>query len=228
MTAGADIWVVLPVKEFDGAKQRLASLLPPERRRALAETMLADVLDALAGARGLAGLLVVTVDPAAQAMALRAGARTTADGAHDGHTGSVAAAVRLLAAEGCGGALAVPGDIPAATAEEIDAVLAAHRTAPAFTIAPAHDELGSNAVACSPPGCVALRFGEDSYFPHLAAARRAGVEPTIVRRPGLAMDIDHPADLAAFLRLDGAARTRTAALLHEFGVPALLAARRIA
>ena len=32
--------------------------------------------------------------------------------------------------------------------------LAAHREAPSFTIAPAHDDLGSNAVACSGPDAV--------------------------------------------------------------------------
>ena len=46
-----------------------------------------------------------------------------------------------------------------------------------------------------------LRFGDNSYFPHLDAARRCGIEPTVIRLPGIAMDIDHPADLAHFLRL---------------------------
>ena len=98
--------------------------------------------------------------------------------------------------EGASGVLTMPGDIPAVTAAEVEAVLAAHGAAPAFTIAPAHDELGSNAVLMSPPLAVPLRFGEDSYFPHLAAARAAGIEPRVVPLPGIGMDIDHPADLA--------------------------------
>ena len=63
-----------------------------------------------------------------------------------------------------------------------------------------------------------LRFGEDSYFPHLAAARRCGIEPTVIRQPGIAMDIDHPVDLAAFLRLPQSAGTRTLAFLERIGV----------
>ena len=122
--------------------------------------------------------------------------------------------------------ITMPGDIPAATPAEIEAVLAAHRKAPSFTIAPAHDDLGSNAIVMSPPDAVPLRFGEDSFFPHLDAARRCGIEPTVVRRPGIAMDIDHPADLAAFLQLPQSAGTRTRAFLEEAGVPALLAARK--
>ena len=96
--------------------------------------------------------------------------------------------------------LTVPGDVPLATADEIARLIAAHRPAPSFTIAPAHDEQGSNAILMSPPDAVPLRFGDDSYFPHLAAARACGIEPTVVRLPGLAFDIDNPDDLAHFAR----------------------------
>ena len=219
MKPASDIWAVLPVKAFEGAKQRLSPLLSPVQRRALAEIMLGEVLAALTAARGLAGILVVTCDPRAAEMAVRAGARVTDEGARDGHTGAVVAGLRLLMREGrAGGMLAVPGDIPAVTAAEIEAVLAAHRPAPAFTIAPARDDLGSNAVLCSPPDAVPLRFGDNSFFPHLDAARAAGIEPTVVRQvPGIATDIDSPADLAAFLRLPQATRTRSFAFLAAEG-----------
>jgi len=75
---------------------------------------------------------------------------------------------------------------------------------------------------------VPLRFGDNSYFPHLDAARRHGIAPTVIRQAGIAMDIDHPVDLALFLRLPQSMGTRTRALLEEFGVPARLAERGIA
>ncbi len=229
MSAPGDIWAVVPVKELDGAKQRLAGLLSPAQRRALIEVMVGEVLDAVAGARRLAGIMVVTLDPSTTTLATRLGARVVTDGARDGHTGSVTAGLTLLAREGRGGMITLPGDIPAATSAEIDAVLAAHLAAhpsgPSFTISPAHDDLGSNAVVCSPPNAVPLRFGENSYFPHLDAARRVGIEPTVIRQPGVAMDIDHPADLAAFLRLPQSAGTRTRAFLEDAGIPRLLVDR---
>ena len=227
MSVAADIWAIVPVKEFDDAKQRLSGLLSPAQRRALIEVMVGEVLEAVAGARSLAGVVVVTLDPRTTVLATRLGARVGTDGARDGHTGSVTAGLRLLAREGCYGMITLPGDIPATTSAEIEAVLAAHLAAPSFTISPAHDDLGSNAVVCSPPDAVPLRFGENSYFPHLDAARRAGVEPTVVRQPGIAMDIDHPADLAAFLRLPQSAGTRTRAFLEEAGIPQLLTERGI-
>jgi 2-phospho-L-lactate guanylyltransferase len=224
----SDIWAIIPVKEFDGAKHRLSDLLSPAQRRRLAETMLTDVLDAVAGSRLLAGVVIVTLDPDATALGQKIGARILTEGARDGHTGSVNAGRRILAGEGRGGMITMPGDIPAVRAVEIDAVLSAHLAAPSFTISPAHDDLGSNAVVCSPPQRVALRFGDNSYFPHLDAARGQGIEPTVIRQPGIAVDIDHPVDLALFLGLPQSVGTQTRTLLEELGVPALLVARGIA
>ena len=192
------MWAVVPVKELDRAKERLAALLSPELRRALMLAMLEDVLAALRAARNLAGIAVVTIDPTACRLASSYGARVIEMGARDGHTGAVAAAAWLLSAEGRRGMLTLPGDIPLVTAAEIAQLLAAHRPAPAFTIAPSHDERGSNAIVCSPPEAVPLRFGEDSFFPHLRAAEACGVRPTVLRLPGVALDIDTPEDLTAF------------------------------
>jgi 2-phospho-L-lactate guanylyltransferase len=171
VSPSADIWAIVPIKELDGAKQRLAPLLSPAQRRALIEVMMGEVLEAVAGAKSLAGILVVTLAPEAAAFASRLGARVVTDGARD--------------------------------------------------------DLGSNAVICSPPDSVPLRFGDNSYFPHLEAARRCGIEPTVIRQPGIAMDIDHPVDLAAFLRLPQSAGTRTRAFLEEAGIPKLLIERGI-
>jgi 2-phospho-L-lactate/phosphoenolpyruvate guanylyltransferase len=200
MTAGG-IWAVVPVKDTAAAKQRLAPALPPHLRQELALAMLEDVLAALAVARGLAGRILVTTDPGAMTLAARYAAECWAEGAADGHTGAVAAAARRLAREGRRGMLTVPGDIPLVTADEIEQLLAAHRPAPSFTIAPSHDEQGSNAVMLSPPDAVPLRFGEDSFFPHLAAAEACGIAPAVLHLPGIALDIDNPADLAHFAQL---------------------------
>lgn len=213
----SDIWAALPVKEFTGAKQRLSSLLTAAQREALAETMLEDVLSALAGA-SLAGIVVNTLDPRATALAQRYGARVITDDARSGHTGAVTAIARLLTREGRAGMLAIPGDIPRVTAAEINAVLAARAPSPSFTISPAHDEQGSNAVLCCPPEVMPLRFGDNSYFPHLDAARAHGLPPTIIPQPGIALDIDHPEDLRAFLRATPDMPTRTFELLRGFGL----------
>jgi 2-phospho-L-lactate/phosphoenolpyruvate guanylyltransferase len=210
-----NICAVVPVKETRDAKQRLAGVLSPRQRQELALAMLEDVLAALTAVPELASLLVVTIDPAATALAARHGAHITNDGARDGHTGAVAAATRRLAAEGCG-LLEVPGDIPLVEADDIRELFAAHGRAPAFTIVPARDQRGSNAVLCSPPDAVPLRFGENSFFPHLAAARACGIEPRVMALPRIALDIDTPDDLVLFLATPS--RTRARELLDAWRI----------
>jgi 2-phospho-L-lactate guanylyltransferase len=208
-----DLWAVVPVKERGLAKERLAPVLRPQMRQALALAMLEDVLSALTATPGIPGILVVTVDPEASRLAARYGARLVETGARNGHTGAVAAAARLLAAEGCAGMLTVPGDIPLVTPAELAQLLAAHPPAPSFTIAPSRDERGSNAIACSPPDVVPLRFGENSFYPHLRAAEAHGIKANVLHLPGIALDIDNPEDVVSFMRID--APTRARAVLVE-------------
>jgi 2-phospho-L-lactate guanylyltransferase len=216
-------WAILPVKEMAGAKQRLVPLLSPEERVGLMQVMVRDVLAVLSAAQGLAGIALVTLDPWAQALAQEHGARIITEGAREGHTGAVTSAAAVLQAEGVAAILTLPGDIPAAKPMEIEALIAAASASPAFIIAPAHDELGSNAILMSPPNAVKLRFGEDSYFPHLAASCAAGIVPQILHLPGIAMDIDHPADIARFASIPEAKSTQTLTWLQQNGILGRLA-----
>lgn len=84
MSASRKIFAVVPVKELAQAKQRLAGELSAAARQNLARTMLEDVLTALAATPELAGILVVTVDETAAALARQFGAEITADGARGG------------------------------------------------------------------------------------------------------------------------------------------------
>lgn len=208
------VWAALPVKGFTGPKQRLGALLSPAQRAAVAAAMLEDVLAALAGAQ-LAGIMVNTPDPAAADLARRYGARVVTEQASEGHTGAVDGMRRILLREGQRAMLALPGDIPLVTSAELNAVVASAGDGRSLVIAPAHDELGSNAVLCTPPDVMPLRFGDDSYFPHMVTARRHGLDPVIVRAPGLGLDIDHPADLRALLAVRPRPPVRTLAVLAE-------------
>jgi 2-phospho-L-lactate guanylyltransferase len=212
MSEPANVWAIIPVKETHAAKQRLAPVLSAPLRQGLALAMLEDVLEAVTAVH-LGGAILVTVDPQATALAGRYGAQTIADGAYDGHTGAVSAGARHLISQGHRTLLTLPGDLPLITAAEVEKLIAAHGPAPAFTISPAHDDQGSNAILMSPPNAVPLRFGEDSFFPHLAAARAGGIEPCVVRLPGIAFDIDNPQDLDHFAQLGS--RTRAGRFLAE-------------
>jgi len=212
-----DFWTIVPVKDTRLSKQRTSARLNPEQRQNLALTMLEDVLEALAPTRDMSRIVLVTVDPTAIALAAKYGAETMDDGAHDGHTGAVTTAAQVLAERGASGFLTLPGDIPLIGTDEVRQILRTHFDSPkpAFTIAPSHDEMGSNAIACSPVSAVPLRFGDDSYLPHLATARSHGIEPTIVQCLGIAQDIDSPEDIDRVMTLPEIKTTRTYRYLME-------------
>lgn len=201
------IWAVVPIKEITFAKQRLAKVLPPAARRELALAMLDDVLQSLTAVEALSGVVVVTLDADAASAAGRWGAQVWTAGARDGHTGAVTAAAHRLADAGAA-MLALPGDVPLVTPSDIDEIIGAHHRSPGFVIVPARDELGSNAILCAQPARVPLRFGANSYFPHLEAARVHGVEPTSLRLPHIALDVDDRDDLAEFMRTPSSTRAR--------------------
>lgn len=210
------IWAVLPVKDLHGAKRRLAGVLRAEERRDLFAAMLEDVLCALAASPGLAGILMVTRDPLARNLAARYGVRAMVEDENRGHTAASTLGARTLAQERVPGIVQLPADIPLLTPDDVAALLRAHRQAPAVTLAPSRDERGTNAVVCSPPDALPLRFGNDSFLPHVRRARSLGIEPQIVRRSGLALDVDTPDDLAAFLAAPS--DTRAWAYLAESGI----------
>ena len=213
----------MPVKDLHNAKQRLAGVLGPAERHALFRAMLEDVLSALSASRGLAGILMVTRDAEARQLAARYGARVLVEEANQGHTAASTLGARRLAQDGAAGMLQLPADIPLVTPDDVAALLQAHGVAPAVTLAPSRDRQGSNAVACSPPDLLPLRFGDDSFVPHLQRARALGIEPRIVERPGLALDVDMPDDLAAFLATPS--DTRAYAYLVQSDLARRVAAR---
>ena len=206
MVDRSPLWALVPVKDLQHAKQRLAGVLRATERHALFRAMLEDVLSVLSRCQGLAGVVLVTRDPEARVLAARYGARVLEEEHNRGHTAASSFGARALAEEGASGMVQLPADIPLLTPQDIDALLQAHASAPAVTLAPSRDRQGSNAVACSPPDVLPLRFGDNSYFPHLDRAKALGIEPGVVHRSGLALDVDTVDDLLAFLAAPSATR----------------------
>ena len=218
------MWAVVPVKDMVGAKQRLSPVLSAEERRNLYNAMLRDVLRALANTPALDGIALITKDAEAELLAAEYGTTIIPEAENSGQTAAVAYGISQLMALGVETILQIPGDVPLVTPAEIAQVIEAHLPAPAMTIVPARDQQGSNCIICSPPDSVALRFGDNSFFPHLEVARNAGIAPTIVPLPGIGLDIDNAVDLEALLARP--AETRSHAYLHESGIAARLSMER--
>src|SRR5260221_3995263 len=105
------LWAVVPVNRYARTKQRLMPLLARHECGALARAMLSDVLSALKCTRCLAGIIVITGDADAAAMAHAAGASVVADAEDGGTTAAVTKAAAHLAAARSAGMLVIPADV---------------------------------------------------------------------------------------------------------------------
>jgi len=215
--------VAVPVKDLVNAKQRLVSFLTPAERSELASAMLEDVLAAL-GQAHLGETLVVTRDAAVETLARRHGATVLAEEINRGHTEAVAHAQRAALARGVTRFVTIPGDVPCVTPRELGHLAASLSAGPGAAFVPSLSGFGTNAVLLEPPDRMPLKFGEPSFDNHLLAARAAGIQPIVLRLPGIGLDIDAPEDLA--LLLERGPSTRSADLLTKLDVPARLAAHR--
>lgn len=194
--------VLVPIKRLNASKLRLASILSPAGREALVLAMARDLFTALIKVRGVSYVAAITADPAAARLARSFGARVLTDGADDGYNAAVAAGSLALAADGAQAVLTFPIDIPLSTSADIRRVVAARQgDDAAFVVVPSRDRLGTNAALRAPPCAIPPLYGPESFRAHCAAVRRVGLAPRILLIPRIALDIDTPADLAAFRRL---------------------------
>jgi 2-phospho-L-lactate guanylyltransferase len=204
---------VLPVKRLGEAKQRLDETLAGAGRRALAEAMAGDVLDALTRAAAIHAIVVVTGEPMAERLAAAAGAATVADPDDAGHVPAARLGVAWALGQGATRALLVPGDCPTLDPAEVDELLAGAEAG--VVVVPDRHGTGTNALVLAPPDVIAPSFGPGSRARHEAAARAAGAAVRVAEPPSLVLDVDTADDLAALRaaldrRPGGAARTRAA------------------
>lgn len=218
----ANIWAVVPVKPFTTAKLRLAGALTPSQRTQLTRLMAEDVLDALAASKHLlAGVLVVTADAEAAALAQHRGAEVLPEPAPAGINQALAlAAGRLM--DDDSGMIVIPTDLPHISADAIEKLVHLLAAPCSVALVPATEDGGTNLLALRPARIIPLSFGPNSFERHRKAAHTAGILPSILRAPELGRDIDRPEDLEAFMSLHTA--TRTHAFLASLGLAERFAA----
>ena len=213
------VWAVVLVKPFRLAKQRLATTLDVEERSELARVMLEDVLTAVDKCERLTGVIVVTADRAAAAVARRHEAIVLLETAAVGMNAAVLRVVRYLTGNSEAGIVVVPADLPQVTAHDIEAMIDLIDRTPAIALVRSSDG-GTNLLACRPSDVIAPSFGPESFNAHCDAAVRKGITPTVYLAPHLGLDIDQRDDIAAFVSRQSS--TRTHAYLSSLDIHARL------
>ena len=198
--------ILIPVKNLKDAKQRLASVLPQPERTELARAMLQDVAEALASWDRRPEVAIVSCDSFALSLACKYGFEVIADHRNSGETDAIEMATRVCEARELD-TLVIPGDIPLMQTWELQAIYDAAPEA-GTVLVPAADGRGTNAVLRRPAALFPLRFGNDSFKPHLAAAQATGKPCVVLPLPGIAVDVDDPADLQKLIHLPGDTRAQ--------------------
>jgi 2-phospho-L-lactate/phosphoenolpyruvate guanylyltransferase len=187
------IIAVIPVKPASQGKQRLATVLDATLRRRLVGAMLECVLGAALGARGLAGVGILTTDRSL----VPAGIEQLTDPG-TGLNAALAATASVLTARGVEAMLVLPGDLPFIVAADVDALLELARP-DRVVVVPDARGAGTNALLLAPPRVLLPQFGPGSLSAHLTAASAAGADCRVSVCARIGRDIDEPCDLAPLL-----------------------------
>ncbi len=182
--------ILIPLKHLEVAKQRLHPEIGAEGRRSMMLSMLAHVAgEALAADIGPVAL--ATSEPQAPSLAAELGVGLVDDGGLPWNEGLVHA-LRLLPAIP-EAVVYLAGDLPLLTAGEVRAMAEAV-TGGGAAIGRAHDG-GTNALGLRPADALVPAFGSpQSARVHARLAERAGLDVVVVDLPGIALDVDTPAD----------------------------------
>ena len=188
--------VLLPVKDFRQAKQRLAPALDAVQRAGLARAMLSDVLRAIAHARRPERVIVFTASEEVARVVRPYAFEIIEEAIVRGHSAAVNQMIDELSAQSSH-ILSIAGDLPTVMAQEIDTVFDG-ATADISLIA-SRDGTGTNATLFVSPARIRMEYGEGSLKRHLSNAVLAGFQAEVLKVPGIEFDIDTADDLRMFM-----------------------------
>jgi 2-phospho-L-lactate guanylyltransferase len=194
--------IIVPHRGLEAAKTRLAAVLDDAERIELARKLLARVLSVAREA--CSDVVVISPAESLGPIVSAAGARLIVQRGMGLNRGLDQARDEALA-DGIETLCVLHGDLPNLTVDDVTGLITAVPGPSGVAIAPDRAGSGTNGLAMRQPGAIGFAFGVGSFEAHRSAAEAAGLAVAIVERPGLAFDLDTPADLARWLELGDAA-----------------------
>jgi 2-phospho-L-lactate guanylyltransferase len=185
-------WVIVSSQAFGRGKSRLAAVLGPGERSAFSRAWLKHVLTTTRPVAGARHTLVVSAAADVLGLAKRLGVRALPE-RRRGLNAAVHQAEGFARQRGARGVIVIHADLPLLTRQDMRCMISALRDG-GLVLAPDRDDSGTNALGLRGPRPFRFRFGPGSFARHLAEARRRRLRVRVVRRAGLAFDVDTPAD----------------------------------
>ena len=188
-------WAIVPVKPLLLGKSRLASVVPPTSRAIINRIMLERTLTVLRSTEAIAEILVISRDPEVLAIAREFQAKTLLEQSGSQLNPALERATAVVASYKPKGLLIIPADLPLLEVDDVLSIIFAVDSSPAVVLAPDRHEQGTNALFAIPPGKIPYLFGPNSFYEHRRVAQERGIDPIVVRRQALELDLDLPEDL---------------------------------
>ena len=187
-TDASSIAVVIPIKAFEQAKDRLSGVLSTDQRALLARTTALGVLESVRGA----SVFVVCDNPEVSQWATSHGATVV----HQSQPGlNVAAHEGISAAREYERVMIVHSDLP--LPRRLRELLSSTVASNTVTIVPDRHRDGTNVLIIPSGVGFTCHYGAKSFEAHTAEATKLGLPLQIVEDDELALDIDTPDDLNA-------------------------------
>ena len=195
-----DLNVVLPIKDPENSKQRLAGILTKTRRQALSLVLNKGVLATLNSLPHAPHILVVTDSGRIEELARNYGASVLKEEKACGETEAVERATRWSLQEGFRSQLVIPGDLMNLTPSNLGILLNEPRLNPSLLLCPATGDDGTNAILATPPDAVPYRFGAKSFEEFRERAKERDIPCRVFRLESFILDLDTPDDLRTLMR----------------------------
>lgn len=192
-------WVVVLIKDFDSAKERLRPAMGAKSRRALARRNAKLAVDA---AKAGDQVLVVAGAEEVAEIAASWGAAVLLEPREEGQNKAAERGIKRAVEGGAEAVLLLSSDLPLVTEGAVHAMLTvAGRLAPPIAVAvPAIGRGGTNALYLRPPEAIGLHFGNESLAKFREDAEGRGVRFAVHQSEAMALDLDEPEDLARLSR----------------------------
>jgi 2-phospho-L-lactate/phosphoenolpyruvate guanylyltransferase len=190
------IVAIVPVKNFERGKSRLASLLTVKERIKLSELFLDNTLNTLTKTPVISQSVIISSDKRAEESVKKYDAIFLGEKKDKGVNAAVALADTHISEYAVDASIVIPQDLPLLLPEDIECIYtAADKNERCLVICPSLRFDGSNALLRRPPLLLKTNYDNDSYNIHIknAEASNACVKSIHIKR--IMIDIDTIEDI---------------------------------
>ncbi len=189
----SNLWALVPIKSFVGAKNRLAEALDMPTRRRLVCAMAEDVIAELKKLTNLTGILIATKSDEVRAFAKEQGVECWEDPAEADLSAALeAAALHLESSFKADTLMILPCDVPLVDSRLLADALSRHR---ALTLASDDEGEGTNLLIASPPRLIDFCYDGHGFRVHRERGLALGVDVQVIEDDRIQLDVDTSFDL---------------------------------